>query len=80
MQPRERLGAHNDAASAQGFLNAAEDVDAARAAGIVTGWYGRAAPLKARKIAQELAQAGDHGGHQIWLKVGEIAEALLKNG
>jgi len=40
---------------------------------------GRGAPLKARKIAQELAQAGDHEGHQVWLKVGDIAEALLKN-
>jgi hypothetical protein len=40
---------------------------------------GHAAPHKARKIAQELAQAGDHDGHQVWLKVGEIAEALLKD-
>jgi len=40
---QDLLGAHNDAASAQNFPNAAEDVDAARAAGIVTGWYGRAA-------------------------------------
>jgi triphosphatase len=40
---QDLLGAHNDAASARGYLSAAEDVDAARAAGIVTGWYGRAA-------------------------------------
>jgi len=44
-QLQDLLGAHNDAASAQGYLSAAEDVDAARAAGIVTGWYGRAATL-----------------------------------
>ena len=37
------------------------------------------APLKAREIARELALAGDHEGHQVWLKVGDIAEALLKN-
>jgi hypothetical protein len=40
---------------------------------------GRDAPLKARKIAQELAQAGDHEGYRVWLKVGDIAEALLKD-
>jgi hypothetical protein len=34
--------------------------------------------LKARKIAQELAEAGDNEGHKVWLKVGDIAEALLK--
>ena len=39
---------------------------------------GHDAPIKARTIAQELAQAGDHEGHQVWLKVGDIAEALLK--
>ena len=39
---------------------------------------GHDAPIKARKIAQELAQAGDHEGHQVWLKVGDNAEALLK--
>ena len=39
---------------------------------------GRDAPLKARTIAQELAEAGDNEGHKVWLKVGDIAEALLK--
>jgi len=38
---QDLLGAHNDAASAERFLNAADDADAARAAGIVLGWYGR---------------------------------------
>ncbi len=40
---------------------------------------GRHAPVKAREIARQLASAGDREGHQVWLKVGEITEALLKD-
>lgn len=40
---------------------------------------GRLAPDKARAIALEFGLAGDDEGHQVWLKVGELAEALLKD-
>jgi inorganic triphosphatase YgiF len=38
---QDLLGAHNDAASAENFLGLTADADAARAAGVVIGWYGR---------------------------------------
>ena len=37
---------------------------------------GRLAPRKARKIADDFRAQGDHDGHKVWLKVGEIAESL----
>jgi triphosphatase len=38
---QDLLGAHNDASSVERFLDTTPDVDTARAAGIVIGWYGR---------------------------------------
>ncbi len=40
-------------------------------------WSGRQAPRKAREKAEQLAREGDHEGHLVWLKVGEVAEALI---
>ena len=41
-------------------------------------WSGRHAPRKAREKAEQLARAGDHEGHLVWIKVGEVAEALIR--
>jgi inorganic triphosphatase YgiF len=38
---QDLLGANNDAASAESFVDAVNDAEAARATGIVLGWYGR---------------------------------------
>ena len=40
-QLQNLLGAHNDAASARTFLGLPHDAEAARAAGLVTGWFAR---------------------------------------
>jgi hypothetical protein len=40
---------------------------------------GRFAPRKAREIADDYRAQGDHEGHRVWLKVGEMAEALLED-
>ncbi|MGO8739882.1 CYTH and CHAD domain-containing protein [Rhodoblastus sp.] len=47
------LGAHNDAASADHFLSASHAEEAARAAGIVSGWYARGAVIADRGLARE---------------------------
>ena len=47
------LGAHNDAASADHFLSQLHDIGAARAAGLVTGWYARGALLADEELAQD---------------------------
>jgi inorganic triphosphatase YgiF len=47
------LGAHNDAASADHFLSSLHDVGAARAAGLVTGWYARGALFADEELAQD---------------------------
>jgi inorganic triphosphatase YgiF len=47
------LGAHNDAASADHFLSGPHDSGAARAAGLVTGWYARGALLADEELAQD---------------------------
>ncbi len=39
---------------------------------------GRLAPGKAREIARQLASSGDQDGHRVWLRVGEMTEALLR--
>ncbi len=39
------LGAHNDAAAADQFLRQAHEAEAARAAGLVTGWFARGAVI-----------------------------------
>jgi predicted nucleic acid-binding protein len=39
---------------------------------------GRHAPRKAREKAEALARAGDEEGHRVWLRVGEVAEALIR--
>ncbi len=49
---QDLLGAHNDAASAESFLGATEDADAARAAGVVIGWYGRDAIVADEGLAK----------------------------
>ncbi len=41
---------------------------------------GRSAPRKALEIANSYRAQGDHEGHRVWLRVGEIAEDLLKAG
>jgi CHAD domain-containing protein len=50
------LGAHNDAASADHFLSGLHDIGAARAAGLVTGWYARGALLADDELAQDWKQ------------------------
>jgi inorganic triphosphatase YgiF len=47
------LGAHNDAASADHFLSLPHDAAAARAAGIVSGWYARNAIIADEGLAKE---------------------------
>ena len=47
------LGAHNDAASADHFLSLPHSADAARAAGIVSGWYARGALIADEGLAKE---------------------------
>ncbi len=47
------LGAHNDAASADHFLSASHAEGAARAAGIVSGWYARGAVIADKRLARE---------------------------
>ncbi|MGO9941613.1 MAG: CHAD domain-containing protein [Rhodoblastus sp.] len=47
------LGAHNDAASADHFLSQLHDSGAARAAGLVTGWYARGALIADEELAQD---------------------------
>lgn len=47
------LGAHNDAASADHFLSGLHDSGAARAAGLVTGWYARGALLADEELTQD---------------------------
>ncbi len=47
------LGAHNDAASADHFLSQLHDSGAARAAGLVTGWYARGAVIADEELAQD---------------------------
>lgn len=49
---QDLLGAHNDAASAESFVNAAKDAEAARAAGIVLGWYGRGGAIADAGLAE----------------------------
>ena len=46
------LGAHNDAASAEHFLSLPHDIDAARAAGVVTGWFARGSLIADEKLAR----------------------------
>jgi inorganic triphosphatase YgiF len=46
------LGAHNDAASADHFLSQNLETEAARAAGLVTGWYARGAVIADGKLAK----------------------------
>jgi hypothetical protein len=40
-------------------------------------WSGRHAPRKAREKAEQLAREGDHEGHLVWIRVSEVAEALI---
>ncbi len=47
------LGAHNDAASADHFLSASHAEEAARAAGIVSGWYARGAVIADQRLEKE---------------------------
>jgi triphosphatase len=47
------LGAHNDAASADHFLSQSHETEAARAAGLVTGWYARGAVIADGKLAKD---------------------------
>ena len=46
------LGAHNDEASAEHFLSLPHDLDAARAAGVVTGWFARGSLIADEKLAR----------------------------
>ena len=46
------LGAHNDAASADHFLSGQHESHAARAAGLVTGWYARGAIIADEGLAK----------------------------
>jgi len=46
------LGAHNDAASAEHFLSLPHDIDAARAAGVITGWFARGSLIADEKLAK----------------------------
>jgi triphosphatase len=46
------LGAHNDAASAEHFLSLPHDLEAARAAGVVTGWFARGSLIADEKLAR----------------------------
>jgi hypothetical protein len=36
------------------------------------------ASRKAREKAEQLAQAGDHEGHLVWIRVGETVETLIR--
>ncbi len=47
------LGAHNDAASADHFLSLPHDYEAARAAGLVTGWFARGAVIADENLAKD---------------------------
>jgi inorganic triphosphatase YgiF len=47
------LGAHNDAASADQFLSGRHESEAARAAGLVTGWYARGAIIADERLARD---------------------------
>ena len=47
------LGAHNDAASADQFLSGRHESEAARAAGVVTGWYARGAIIADERLARD---------------------------
>ncbi len=47
------LGAHNDAASADHFLSLPHENDAARAAGLVTGWFARGAVIADERLAKD---------------------------
>nr|WP_252393736.1 CYTH and CHAD domain-containing protein [Candidatus Rhodoblastus alkanivorans] len=47
------LGAHNDAASADHFLCQSHATEAARAAGVVSGWYARGAIIADENLARE---------------------------
>ena len=49
---QDLLGAHNDAASAENFLTDAREPEAARAAGMVIGWYGRDAIIADAGLAK----------------------------
>jgi triphosphatase len=49
---QDLLGAHNDAASAESFLADAREPEAARAAGVVLGWYGRDAIIADAGLAK----------------------------
>ncbi len=46
------LGAHNDEASAEHFLSLPHDLEAARAAGVVTGWFARGSLIADEKLAR----------------------------
>jgi inorganic triphosphatase YgiF len=46
------LGAHNDAASAEHFLNLPHDAETSRAAGVVTGWFARGSLIADEKLAK----------------------------
>jgi len=47
------LGAHNDAATADHFLSQSHATEAARAAGLVSGWYARGAIIADESLARE---------------------------
>jgi CHAD domain-containing protein len=47
------LGAHNDAAGADHFLSLPHEYDAARAAGLVTGWYARGAVIADERLEKD---------------------------
>jgi nucleotide-binding universal stress UspA family protein len=40
---------------------------------------GRHAARKARERAEELARAGDHEGHLVWIRVEETVVALIRD-
>ena len=50
---RELLGAHNDAASAEHFLSLPHAGEAARAAGVVSGWFARGVIIADENLAKE---------------------------
>ncbi len=43
---------------------------------VLRSWHKDGAPLKARDHAVLLRQNGDHDGHEVWLRVAEVAEQL----
>jgi inorganic triphosphatase YgiF len=51
-QLQNLLGAHNDAASAEHFLSLPHEHDAARAAGLITGWFARGVIIADEKLAK----------------------------